>query len=236
MTRTLDVSIDRLRPSFDTLLWVGLALNTELILTFAYLLLADVTITEWRYLVFPFVWLNLSAWALVRTKPSADSPRARYVGATIAVGYFLLLASVGGLLKPGLLFHSHAGGSAGAHTHPSGFRIAWLPPGWGPALLYSGELVQATLMPYKLVGYLTLAYLVYDTVLETAGSAVSGLIGLVSCVSCTWPVVATLAAGVAGSGTAVAAAASEWSYTLGTAAFALTVVLLRWRPSIGTFR
>jgi hypothetical protein len=236
MTRTIDVSTDRLRPSRDTLLWVGLVLNTELILTFAYLLLADVTVTEWRYLVFPFVWLNLSAWALLRTTPSAGSARARYVAGAIAVVYFILLASVGGLLKPGLLFHGHAGGSAGAHAHPSGFRIAWLPPGWGPALLYSGGIVQATLMPYKVVGYVTLAYLVYDTVLETAGSAVSGLLGLISCVSCTWPVVATLAAGFAGSGTAVAAAASEWSYALGTVAFAVTVVLLRWRPSIGGLR
>jgi hypothetical protein len=88
-------------------------------------------------------------------------------------------------------------------------------------------------MPYKVVGYLALAYLVYDTVLDTAGSAVSGVLGLVSCVSCTWPVVATLAAGIAGSGTAVAAAASEWSYTIGTLAFVVTVVLLRWRPSFG---
>ncbi|MFC7080732.1 DUF7546 family protein [Halorussus caseinilyticus] len=88
-------------------------------------------------------------------------------------------------------------------------------------------------MPYKLVGYVALAYLVYDTVLDTAGSAVSGVLGLVSCVSCTWPVIATLAAGVTGSGTAVAAAASEWSYTLGTVAFLLTVGLLRWRPSFG---
>ncbi|UPV99511.1 hypothetical protein M0R88_13410 [Halorussus gelatinilyticus] len=235
MTRTIDVSTDRLKPDRDTLLWAGLLVNTELILTFAYLLLADVTVTEWRYLLFPFVWINLSVWALARTTPEADSRRTRLVGAAIAVGYLVLLAYVGGLLKPGLLFHGHGGG-AGGHTHLTGFRVAWLPPGWGPALLYSGGLVQLTLMPYKVVGYVTLAYLVYATVLETAGSAVSGLLGLVSCVSCTWPVIATLAAGLAGSGTAVAAAASEWSYTLGTLAFAVTVVLLRWRPSIRSFR
>jgi hypothetical protein len=232
MTRTIDVSTDRLKPDRDTLLWVGLVVNTELILTFAYLLLADVTVTEWRYLVFPFVWINLSVWALARTKPSTDSRRTRLVGGAIAVGYFLLLAYAGGLLKPGMLFFDHAGD----HTMITGFRISWLPPGWGPAVLYSGDFVRLSLMPYKLVGYLTLAYLVYDTVLETAGSAVSGLLGLVSCVSCAWPVVATLAAGLAGSGTAVAAAASEWSYTIGTVAFAVTVLLLRWRPSIGSFR
>ncbi|MFC4449683.1 DUF7546 family protein [Halorussus aquaticus] len=220
MTRTLDLSLDRLRPSRDALLWTGLLVNTELVLTFAYLLLADVTVTEWRYLVFPFVWINVSAWALLRADPVADSRRTRYIGAAVAVGYFLLLASVGGLVKPG-------------GSHALGWRIAWLPPGWGPAVLYTGSAVNLSLMPYKLVGYLTLAYLVYDTVLDTAGSAVSGLVGVVSCVSCAWPVVATLAAGVAGTGTGVAAAASEWSYTLGTLAFVLTVALLRWRPTVG---
>ncbi|WP_276281394.1 DUF7546 family protein [Halorussus caseinilyticus] len=232
MTGTLDFDADRLRPSRDTLLWAGLLVNTELVLTFAYLLLADVTITEWRYLVFPFVWINVAVWAFVRTTPTAGSDRARYLGVAIAVGYFLLLAYVGGLVKPGLVAHSHAGGTVG-HNHATGWQVSWLPPGWGPAVTYIGSFVQLTLMPYKLVGYVALAYLVYDTVLDTAGSAVSGVLGLVSCVSCTWPVIATLAAGVTGSGTAVAAAASEWSYTLGTVAFLLTVGLLRWRPSFG---
>ena len=220
MTEAPGFDADRLRPSRDALLWAGLLVNTELILTFAYLLLADVTVTQWRYFVYPFVWLNVSAWALVRTDPDARSTRDRSVAAAIAVGYFVLLAYVGGLLAPG-------------GQHALGWRVAWLPPGWGPALLYTGSAVELSLMPYKVVGYLTLAYLVYDTVLDAAGSAVSGLLGLVSCVSCTWPVVASLAAGVAGSGTAVAAAASEWSYALGTVAFVVTVALLRWRPSFG---
>ncbi|WP_276300821.1 DUF7546 family protein [Halorussus lipolyticus] len=232
MTRTLGFDADRLRPNRDTLLWAGLILNTELILTAVYLLVSDATVTEWRYFVFPFVWINVSIWAFARTKPSGGSKRTRYLGAAIAVGYFFLLAYAGGLLKPGLVVHSHAGGAAAGHTHATGWRVSWLPPGWGPAVSYIGSFVQLTLMPYKVVGYLALAYLVYDTVLDTAGSAVSGLLGLVSCVSCTWPVVATLAAGLAGSGTAVAAAASEWSYTLGTIAFVVTVVLLRWRPTI----
>jgi hypothetical protein len=232
MTRTLGFDVDRFRPSRDTLLWAGLLLNTELILTFAYLLLADVTVTEWRYMVFPFVWLNVSAWALARRESSPGSRRTRIVAGAVAVAYFFLLAYVGGLLQPGLTVHQHAGGAAG-HTHATGWQISWLPPGWGPAVTYIGSLVQLTLMPYKLLGYVTLTVLIYDTVLEAAGSAVSGLIGLVSCVSCTWPVIATLAAGVAGSGTAIAAAANEWSYTIGTVAFVVTVALLRWRPSFG---
>jgi len=232
MTRTLDFDLAGLRPDRDTLLWAGLVVNTEIILTAAYLLVADVTVTEWRYLVYPFVWINLSALAVVRTDTIAGSSRARYVGAAIGLGYLLVLAYVGGLVSQGVAAH-HAAGAAVADHHALGWRLAWLPPGWGPALVYSGTAVQLTLMPYKVVGYLTLAYLVYATVIDAAGSAVSGLLGLVSCVSCTWPVLASLAGAVAGSGTAVAAAASEWSYMLGTIAFAVTVGLLLWRPTIG---
>jgi hypothetical protein len=226
-----DFDLNRFRPDREALLWAGLVVNLEIILTLTYLLLADVTITEWRYLLYPFVWLNVSAWALVQTTPVARSMRTRYLAGAIGLAYFFLLAYVGGLVSQGVGFH-HAGGGAAADHHALGWRLAWLPPGWGPAVFYSGMTVQLTLMPYKVVGYATLAYLVYATVLDAAGSAISGVLGLVSCVSCTWPVLASLAGAIAGSGTAVAAAANEWSYALGTGAFVLTVALLRWRPTI----
>lgn len=220
-TRTFD--FDRLRPERDTLLWAGLLLNTELIVTMAYLLLSDASVQQFRYLVYPFVWVNVSIWALTRTKPVAQSDRDRYVGIAVAVGYFLVLSYFGGLFAPGV---EHA-------EHALGWRIAWLPPGWGPAVLYTGSALKLALMPYKVVGYVALAYLVYATVVDAAGSAISGILGLLSCVSCTWPIVATLVTGVAGSGTAVAVAATEWSYTLGTVIFVVTVGLLSWRPTIG---
>ncbi|WP_132057653.1 DUF7546 family protein [Halorussus amylolyticus] len=220
MTRTIDFDLGRFRPSRDTLLWAGLLVNTELVVTIAYLLLADVQVDEFRYLVYPFVWLNVSVWALVRTNPVARSTRARYLGGALAVGYFLVLAYAGGIVG----FGSH---------HALGWRVAWLPPGWGPALTYAGETVTLALMPYNLVGYAALAYLVYATVLDAAGSAISGALGLLSCVSCTWPVLATVFTGVAGAGSAVATAANEWSYALGTVVFVLTVGLLYWRPTVG---
>ncbi|MFC7080733.1 DUF7546 family protein [Halorussus caseinilyticus] len=123
MTGTLDFDADRLRPSRDTLLWAGLLVNTELVLTFAYLLLADVTITEWRYLVFPFVWINVAVWAFVRTTPTAGSDRARYLGVAIAVGYFLLLAYVGGLVKPGPWLTVTQAGRSDTTTLPAGRSV-----------------------------------------------------------------------------------------------------------------
>jgi len=85
-------------------------------------------------------------------------------------------------------------------------------------------------IPYKLIGYLALTYLVYVTLLDAAGSAVGGVLGLLSCVSCTWPVLATIVTGVAGSGTALAGAVYAQSYDLSTVVFVVTVGLLYWRP------
>ncbi|WP_135828012.1 DUF7546 family protein [Halorussus halobius] len=220
MPRTIDFDPTRLRPSRDVLLWAGLLVNTEILLTFAYLLLADVRVQEWRFLVYPFVWLNVSVWALARTDPTPRSGRDRYLGLGVAVGYFLVLAYAGGLLMP-------------AGHHATGWRVSWLPPGWGPGLVYAGDLFRLSLLPYNVVGYLTLAYLVYATVLDAAGSALSGIVGLLSCVSCSWPVLASLLTGFAGAGTAVATAATEWTYALSTAVFVLTVGLLVWRPTVG---
>jgi hypothetical protein len=105
-----------------------------------------------------------------------------------------------------------------------------VPPGWGPAVTYAGSGLTLTLVPFRVVGYLALAYLVYATVLDAARSAVTGALGLLSCVSCSWPVLASLASGVAGSGSGIAAAVTTGSYGLSTLVFVVTVTLLVWRP------
>ena len=218
-------------PSRRTLLWAALLLNAEAIVVLVYISLPTVTPTAIRYYVYPFVWINVGLWAIVRTAgvgETASGPgaggRKRYVAGALATGYFLVLASVSPLLGPGHRLAGHTG-----HPHPPGFRIAWLPPGWGPALLYNGPLLELTLVPFMLVGYLALAYLVYATVLDAVGSALGGVLGLLSCVSCTWPVLASLVGGLAG-GTGLAAVATNQSYGLSTVVFLLTVGLLYWRP------
>ena len=79
------------------------------------------------------------------------------------------------------------------------------------------------------MGYLALAWLVYATVIDAAGSAVTGVLGLLSCVSCSWPILASLLTGIGGGG-ALAAAAQSQSYELSTVVFVVTVALLYWRP------
>lgn len=217
MNSTVDRNrLARLRPARGTLLWGAVLINAELLALFLYLARPGVTPTAIRYYVYPFIWINVGLWALVRADPPTASHRRRFAAGALAVGYFLVLAYAGGLIS--------TGGMA------TGFRIALLPPGSGPALVYGDDVLQIVLFPYKVVGYVALAYLVYAVVLDVAHSALGGVLGLLSCVSCTWPVLAAVVTGVTGSSSAVANAALAESYGLSTVVFVLTVALLFWRP------
>ncbi|WP_227376019.1 DUF7546 family protein [Haladaptatus halobius] len=219
----MSTQIARFRPSGETLLWGAALLNAEFLLLLLYFSVSNQAGGDLRYLLYPFVWINVALFAVWGTNPVAESDRDRVLGIVVAAGYFLVLGYVGGLFGPG---HSMPGMSAG------NFRIAWLPPGWGPALLYNGDLLRLSILPFKLIGYLALAYLVYATVLDAAGSVVAGLLGLFSCVSCTFPVVASVVTGIAGAGTGLAATVSSGSYDISTVVFVVTVALLYWRPTI----
>lgn len=213
---------DRIRPETETIVWAAIVLNVEALALVLYAIMSDgrlVSLGAIRYWVYPLVWINVGIWAIVRTRPTPTSTRHRRIGLVLAVGYFAVLAYVGGLV---------GGPTPGPAT---GFSLHMeLPPGWGPAVFYSSSLFTVTILPFKAIGYLALAYLVYATVLDAAGSAVTGILGLLSCVSCSWPVLATIITGVFGSGTAIAGAVYSQSYGLSTVVFVVTVGLLYWRP------
>lgn len=214
----------RYRPKRESLLWGAIVLNAEFVVLLSYFAVKGFSDGYGlRYLLYPFVWVNVALFAVWKTDPVPKNERDRRVALAIGVGYFFLVAYFGGLF--GL-----SGSLPG--TLANGFRIAWLPPGWGPALLYHNNVFRVEILPFKLVGYLSLAYLVYATVLDAAGSAISGLLGLFSCVSCSWPIVASLVTGVAGAGSGLAATVSSGSYDISTVVFVVTVLLLYWRPTI----
>jgi len=224
---TTDATItDRLaglRPDRDELLIGLLILHSELLLLGVYWLVSPTELTgalAIRYWIYPFVWINVGLLAIVKTTPVAASSRDRWLAGAIAVGYFAVLAYVGGLVGPDISM---------AEKNLS-LTVLGLPPGWAPTLLYNGSYFAMSLIPFKLAGYAALAYLVYATVLDAAGSAVTGLLGLLSCVSCTWPVLATVASSLLGSGTAIAGAVTAQSYGISTVVFVVTVGLLYWRP------
>lgn len=98
-------------------------------------------------------------------------------------------------------------------------------------MVYSGEWVAAVFVPYQLVGYLALAYLIYAAVLDITKSAAAGIIGLVPCPGCAAPLFAPLLAGAAGASSAFALLLA-YTYEISTVFFVLAVSLLYWRPTV----
>jgi len=214
-TRT--ASTEGVVPDRDTLLTWAAVLNGELVLVLLYFALSSSTPSGVLWLVYPFVWLNVAAWGVSRVGVPDATRRQWLAAGAIGVAYFLLLGGVGGLY----MFHGN----------DLGTRVAWLSPGWGPAFIYSGSALTVSLLPFKVGGYAALAYLVAVTVVDTARTGLAGLLGLLSCVSCTWPVVATLAAGLFGSASTAVVVAESQPYALSTVVFVSSVLLLVWRPS-----
>ncbi len=209
-------------PSSRSLGLTAAVLWVEIVVVGWYILYEPVRITDPMMLVYPLVWINASLLALWITDSPDTTWRYRWIGRVVAAGYFILLAYAGGLIQ----IHAIHG-----HSHAFGLSVVWpLPPGWGPTVLFSGDIVGVVVTPYKILGYVTLAYLVYVTVLETAGSVWAGAVGLLSCVSCTWPVLGTVLAGTFGSSAAVVVFASEDPYLASTLVFLSAVGLLLWRP------
>lgn len=219
-----NVTADRLLPvlSARQVAWVALIGNLQLVAVVAYYAFTSAAVLEPRYTLYGLLWVNVGALAVYRVDPPRDVGFAtRRRALAVAAAYFGLLAVFGGLIGTGL------------GELATGFRIAWLPPGWGPAVLYGGRNVVVSLTPAFVVGYVALSYLVYVTVLEASRSAVAGVVGLFSCVSCTWPVLAAVGSSVLGGAGilgATALGASWWYYDLSTAVFLVTVALLYWRP------
>ena len=205
-------------PTGRRLYW-GLFINSQLLALAVYVLLTPASLSSIRLIGYGLAWLNASAWVVVTTQPDPSSPSTRRRARVVASGYFGLLLFAGGVV------------GAGIGDAATGFRIAWLPFGFGPAALYSGGLVTINLIPIYLVGYSALAYLVYDTVIEASGSAAAGILGLFSCVSCSWPIIVSLASAVTGGSSILVASALQVSYGLSTGVFMLTAALLYWRPT-----
>ncbi|MFC6961755.1 DUF7546 family protein [Halocatena marina] len=209
----------------ETIIGGAALVNIEFLFVAIYLLVAPVTPTGIAVYIYPFVWINVALWALWRVESPPARLKRRSIAGLIAVGYILVLGYLGGLY------------GFGSSEIATGLRLEFvsLPPGWGPALLYSGESVRFALLPFKVIGYATLAYLVYVTILDTATSAAAGLLGLFSCVSCVLPIIAAVVSGFIGAGGALVAVASGQSYALSTVVFVITVLLLVWRPTAGSF-
>ncbi|WP_435120028.1 DUF7546 family protein [Halolamina sp. C58] len=201
----------------DVALWAGV-LTAEALVILAYLAMTTSTLTEPRYAVYPFVWINLGLLAVSRTTTRARRGRVRLLALGVTAGYLLVLLSLGGVLQFGPF------PSAGAGTE---FRVSWALPGWGPLLVYRNSWLQAVVVPFKLVGYFSFAYLLYARLLDATAGVLSGVFGVVSCVGCTFSVLVPLL------GASTFSAIAWLSWDLSTLVFVVTIALLYWGEEIG---
>jgi hypothetical protein len=203
---------------------LGAAVVVELLLVAVYFASTAATVVRPAYVLVPFVWINVGVWAALRTDPPV-APRRQQVGAiAVAVTYFLVLGWLAGLF----------GVVTDAPSFVTGLRVGMGSPGW-ERLVYIEPPVFVSLVPYRFIGYLALSYLVYVSVLETASHVLSGALGLVSCISCSFPVVASLLAGVVGGASGFGAVYAN-AVALSTAVYVLAVGLLYWRVDVVALR
>lgn len=199
------------------------AIALEGVLVVAYFLGTPGEVTVPRYVLYPFVWINAVLVAAARTPaPSAPSRRKLLAGG-LAAGYFLLLANWAGLV--GLTVGGH-------HPIPEGvlgLSIGAGSPGWG-RVRFITRVFYVSFVPYRVIGYLGLTYLVYAAILDASGAVASGALGFVSCLSCSFPIVASFVTGFLGGWVTLMSTAVAYSVDISTAAFLASVALLYWRP------
>jgi hypothetical protein len=199
------------------------AVGFETVLLVGYLVATPATVTTPRYVVYPFLWINAVLWAGMRTRTRRSSRRHHLVAATIAAAYFLLLANWAGLIVL-------TGG--GHHPVPDsimGLSVGSGSPGWA-RVRFITRTVAVSFIPFRVIGYLGLAYLVYAAVLDVTSALATGAVGLVSCISCSFPIVASAVTGVWGGSITAMSTVQAHSVDLSTVAFLVSVGLLYWRP------
>ena len=223
---TLDAWVPR--PRRSTVVWGLVLVNVEALFVLTYLAITGRSY-DLPFLLFPFVWINVGLWALIRTDPPSASTRRKRIAGVLAVLYFLALGFMGNMLALGPAF--------GSDTPALGFEFVMYgiqPPGWTPYLLYNGEFLHVSLIPPYVVGFAALTYLVYATVLDAASLASVGIVGLFSCISCTMPLVAAVFTGAIGASSgALLSTVAPIAYEGGIVLYVLTIALLYYRPVMG---
>lgn len=175
-----------------------------------YLRLTDAVITTGRSLSYPVVWIVTSLTAAVWIGLTVRGRPRRWRGVAIGGGYTLVIGWLTGLL--------------GATTGGFPLRVHAAPPGWGPIILYDSGLLRLSIVPFKLIAYLALGYVIYTLVAAHRGSIRAAAVGVFSCVSCTGPLLVAIIGAVGGTQATTAVATA--GYDIATAALVATFGLL----------
>ena len=186
----------------------------------AYLNGTDAAITGLRSLAYPIIWITVSLAAAVWIGQTVQGRPRRWRGVAVGGGYTLMIAWLTGLL--------------GSTTGGFPLRVHAAPPGWGPIILYDSGLLRLSIVPFKLIAYLALGYVIYALVAAHRGSIRAAALGVVSCVSCTGPLLVAVIGAIGGTQatTAVATAGYDIATVALVATFGLLVaVVARQQPS-----
>lgn len=175
-----------------------------------YLRLTDAVITTGRSLSYPVVWIVTSLTAAVWIGLTVRGRPRRWRGVAIGGGYTLVIAWLTGLL--------------GATTGGFPLRVHAAPPGWGLIILYDSGLLRLSIVPFKLIAYLALGYVIYALVAAHRGSIRAAAVGVFSCVSCTGPLLVAIIGAVGGTQATTAVATA--GYDIATVALVATFGLL----------
>ncbi|MFP4590191.1 MAG: hypothetical protein ACLFM8_01835 [Halobacteriales archaeon] len=228
MTPDQPVSVDALRSRLADprlrwwlVFWATVAF-VEFALVALYLRFGRAELESLRYHVYPFVWINVALFAVLRSRPVRASGRARVLAAGVALAYFGLL-----LWLPGNLSYDPAGALG------TGVEWRMTVPGWGPVLSFEGAAVRLRLVPFETIGYAGLAYLVYLNVLLVSRTSLAALAAVGTCVGCTVPVLVPLLGVLGGAGSSLASTAYAWSYDVGTVLFVVVAAVLLWSQLSG---
>lgn len=198
-----------------SLVFWGAVLFVQASLVIVYIRTTATGIDRIRYLIYPFVWINLGLWVALHTRRPRTRTRVRLIAGGIAVAYLVLL-----LALPGKVAIDPVG------SVNTGLSVRMAVPGWGPILAYEGAYLRLHLVPFEAVGYTALAYLVYLNLNQLSRSSIAGGIAVITCVGCTVPVLVPVLGILGGTGTTLASTAYAWSYDIGTAVFVLVVIVL----------
>ncbi|MFB6113345.1 MAG: hypothetical protein ABEJ58_04490 [Halodesulfurarchaeum sp.] len=201
--------------------WVILG---EAFLVFGYLQASPIQVTDPRYVVYPFIWINVAIWAIYTTNTDVGSRRHRLVGTVVAAAYYLVLLAVSG----NIAFVSRTAIALGINPAM---------PGWGPVITGALPGLELQLVPFETIGYAGLSYLLYANVLDVSRGLLAGALGVFTCISCTVPLWGPVLGLLGGPLASLSGTATAFSYDIGTVVFLFTVFLLwyshnRTRPAV----
>ncbi len=225
--------IEHWSRTYRSQLWTLAAINAlvavQVLAAVLYGLVFGTSLLSLHVFLLPFVWITVSVVTIWYTDPVSRGWKPTAFAGAVAVGYLSLFLWLSGTI-------GFTPSQLEPVTGSLGFGVdAGRSFGWGPIIYYSGEWIGARLIPYQLIGYVSLSYMVYLAVLDVTRSAGAGTIGLILCPGCAAAAFVPAFGGIAG----VSAALTiflQFSYEIATVMFVVAMGWLYYQPSIRTVR